>query len=112
VRGGLITSRLSDSGQLLGSEQGCDRKDNVISQLMRLSHTGYILLRASWFGDCSRNNSDGERSRNNSDGERSRNNSDGDRSRDNSDGDHSRNNSDGDISRVVEITDFISLENH
>jgi hypothetical protein len=59
---------------------------------------GYILLRASYFGDRSRNNSDGDRSRNNSDGNRSRNNSDGDRS---------RNNSDGDISRVVKITEII-----
>jgi hypothetical protein len=50
---------------------------------------GYILLRASYFGDRSRNNSDGDCSRNNSDG------------------DCSRNNSDGDISRVVKITEII-----
>jgi hypothetical protein len=59
---------------------------------------GYILLRASKFGDRSRNNSDGDCSRNNSDGDCSRNNSDGDCSRNNTDGDCSRNNSDGDCS--------------
>jgi hypothetical protein len=68
---------------------------------------GYILIRASLFGDRSRNNSDGDCSRNSSDGDCSRNNSDGDCSRNNSDGDCSRNNSDGDISRVVKITEII-----